>query len=199
MISFINSECRVPKKNRRDKKAFLSDQGKEIEENNRMGKNRALFKKIRDTKRTFQSLIGTIKDRNDLNIQETKIMASGLITSWQMDGKQWKQWLTLFLGAPNSLQMVTIALKLKDTYFLLGRKAMTNLDSTLESKDFANKGPSSQSYVFFPVVIYGYESWTIKKAESQRINAFELWCCRRLESPLDFQEINPVNPKGNQS
>ena len=114
-----------------------------------MGKNRALFKKIRDTKRTFQSLIGTIKDRNDLNIQETKIMASGLITSWQMDGKQWKQWLTLFLGAPNSLQMVTIALKLKDTYFLLGRKAMTNLDSTLESKDFANKGPSSQSYVFF--------------------------------------------------
>ena len=184
---------------RRDKKGFLSDQGKEIEENNRMGKNRALFKKIRDTKRTFQSLIGTIKDRNDLNIQETKIMASGLITSWQMDGKQWKQWLTLFLGAPNSLQMVTIALKLKDTYFLLGRKAMTNLDSTLESKDFANKGPSSQSYVFFPVVIYGYESWTIKKAESQRINAFELWCCRRLESPLDFQEINPVNPKGNQS
>ena len=52
---------------------------------------------------------------------------------------------------------------------------------------------------FFPVVIYGYGSWTIKKAESQRINAFELWCCRRLESPLDFQEINPVNPKGNQS
>ena len=95
-------------------------------------------------------------------------------------GKQWKQWLTLFLGAPNSLQMVTIALKLKDTYFLLGRKAMTNLDRTLESKDFANKGPSSQSYVFFPVVIYGYESWTIKKAERLRIDAFELWCWRRL-------------------
>ena len=72
---------------RRDKKAFLSDQGKEIKENNRMGKNRALFKKIRDTKGTFQSLMGTIKDRNDLNIQETKIMVSGPMISWQIDGK----------------------------------------------------------------------------------------------------------------
>ena len=72
---------------RRENKAFLSDQGKEIKENNRMGKNRALFKKIRDTKGTFQSLMGTIKDRNDLNIQETKIMVSGPMISWQIDGK----------------------------------------------------------------------------------------------------------------
>ena len=72
---------------RRDWKAFLNNQFKKIEENNRMGKTRDLFKKIRDTKGTFQSLMGTIKDRNDLNIQETKIMVSGPMISWQIDGK----------------------------------------------------------------------------------------------------------------
>ena len=56
-----------------------------------------------------------------LNIQKTKIMASGPITSWEIDGKQWKQWLTLILGAPKSLQMVTAAMKLKDTYSLEGK------------------------------------------------------------------------------
>ena len=56
-----------------------------------------------------------------LNIQKTKIMASGPITSWQIDGKQWKQWLTLFSGAPKSLQMVTVAMKLKDVYSLEGK------------------------------------------------------------------------------
>ena len=60
---------------------------------------------------------------------------------------------------------------------LLGRKAMTNLDSILKSRDyFVNKGPSSQGYIVFPVVMYGCESWTVKKAERQRIDAFELWC-----------------------
>ena len=83
----IHSNAEFQRIARRDKKAFLSDQGKEIKENNRMGKNRALFKKIRDTKGTFQSLMGTIKDRNDLNIQETKIMVSGPMISWQIDGK----------------------------------------------------------------------------------------------------------------
>ena len=62
---------------------------------------------------------------------------------------------------------------------LLGRKAMTNLNNILKSRDIANKGPSSQSYGF-PVVMYGCESWTIKKAEHQRIDTFELWCWRRL-------------------
>ena len=64
-------------------------------------------------------------------------------------------------------------------HLLLGRKAMTNLDSILKSRDIASKGLSSQSYGF-PVVIYGCESWTIKKTEHQRIDAFELWCWRRL-------------------
>ena len=63
---------------------------------------------------------------------------------------------------------------------------------------FANKCPSSQSYGFFPVVMYGYENWTIKKAESRRTDAFELWCWRRLESPLACKEIQLVHPKGNQ-
>ena len=63
---------------------------------------------------------------------------------------------------------------------------------------FANKGPSSKA-MFFPVVVYGCESWTIKKAECQKIDAFKLWCWRRLESFLDCKEIQPVHPKGNQS
>ena len=63
---------------------------------------------------------------------------------------------------------------------------------------FSIKGPFSQSYGF-PVVMYGCESWTIKKAECRRVDAFELWCGRRLESPLDCKEIQLVNPKGNQS
>ena len=82
---------------------------------------------------------------------------------------------------------------------LLGRKAMTNLDSPLKIRDITNKGPYSQSYGF-PVVIYGCESWTIKKTEGQRIDAFEPWCWRRLflEDSLDTKEIKPVNSKGNQ-
>ena len=68
-----------------------------------------------------------------LNIQKTKIMASGPITSWQIDGEQWKQRQTLFLGAPKSLQMVIAAMKLRR--LLLGRKAMTKLDSILKSRD----------------------------------------------------------------
>ena len=76
--------------------------------------------------------------------------------------------------------MLTAAMKLRR--LLLGRKVMTNLDSILKSRDyFVNKGPSSQSYMVFPVVMYGCESWTIKKAE-RRIDAFELWCWRRLLS-----------------
>ena len=77
---------------------------------------------------------------------------------------------------------------------------MTNLDSTLKNRDIAL--PTKVYLVkamVFPVVMYGYESWTIKKAEHQRIDAFELWCWRRFLSPLDFKEIQPVHPKGNQS
>ena len=77
---------------------------------------------------------------------------------------------------------------------------MTNLDSILKSRVITL--PTKVCIVkamVFPVVVYGCESWTIQKAERQRIDAFELWCWRRLLSPLDCKEIKPVNPKGNQS
>ena len=77
---------------------------------------------------------------------------------------------------------------------------MTNLDSTLKSRDITL--PTMIRLVktmVFPVVMYGCESWTIMKAEHRSIDAFELWCCRSLESPLDCKEIKPLNPKGNQS
>ena len=81
---------------------------------------------------------------------------------------------------------------------LLGRKIMTNLDSILKTRDIT--WPTKVLLVKasgFPVVMYGCESWTTKKVERWRIDAFELWCWRRLESPLDSKEIQPVHPKGN--
>ena len=95
-------------------------------------------------------------------------------------GKQWKQCQTLFLGAPKSLQMVICSHEVKRR-LLLGRKVMTNLDSVLKSRDITL--PTKVHLVkamVFPVVIYGCEGWTVKKAEHWRIDAFELWCWRRL-------------------
>ena len=95
-------------------------------------------------------------------------------------GKQWKQCQTLFFWAPKSLQMVIAAMRLKDAYSLV-RKVMTNLDSTLKSRDITL--PTKVYLVkamVFPVVMYGCESWAIKKAEHRSIDAFELWCWRRL-------------------
>ena len=94
-------------------------------------------------------------------------------------GKQWKQCQTLFWGAPKSLQMVTAAMKLKDAYSLEGK--LSNLDSIFKSRDITL--PTKVCLVkamVFPVVMSGWESWTIKKAECQRIDPFELWCWRRL-------------------
>ena len=98
-----------------------------------------------------------------LNIQKTKIMASGPITSWQIDGEQWKQFQTLFFWAPKSLQMAIAAMK---RHLLLGRRVMTNLDSILKSTDITL--PTKVCLVkamVFPAVMYGCESWTIKKGE----------------------------------
>ena len=82
---------------------------------------------------------------------------------------------------------------------LLGRKAMRNLDSILKSRDIAVLTEIHiVKAVVFPVVIYGCKSWTIKKAECQRIGAFELWCWRKLLKALDSREIKPVNSKGSQ-
>ena len=127
-------------------------------------------------------------------------MASGPITSWQIDGEKWKQWQILFSWAPESLQMVTATMKLKDACLLLGRKAMTNLDSILRSRDIAV--PVKVCLVkamVFPVVMYGCESWTINKAECWRTDAFCTVVLKTLESPLDCKEIQPVHLKGDQS
>ena len=115
-------------------------------------------------------------------------------------GKQWKQWQTLFWGAPKITADGDYSHEIKRC-LLLGRKAMTNLDSILKSRDITL--PTNVHLVkamVFPVVMYGCESWTIKKAESQRIDAFELWFWRRLlrvpwtarrsNQPI-LKEINP--------
>ena len=94
-------------------------------------------------------------------------------------GKQWKQWKTIF-GAPKSLQMVTAAMKLKDAYSLEESYDQPKQHIKKHRHYFVNKGLFSQGYVFFPIVMYGCESWTIKKAECQRTDAFELRCWRRL-------------------
>ena len=90
---------------------------------------------------------------------------------------------------------------MKLRHFLLGRKVMTNLDRVLKNRDITL--PTKVHLVkamVFPVVMYGCESWTIKKAEHRRIDAFELWCWRRLlRSPLDCKGVQPVHPKGDQS
>ena len=93
--------------------------------------------------------------------------------------KQWKQSQTLFFWAPKSLQMVIAAMKLKDRF--LGRKVMSNLDNIFKSRDItlSTKVRLVKAMVF-PVVMYGCESWTVKKAEHGRTDAFELWCWRRL-------------------
>ena len=86
------------------------------------------------------------------------------------------------------------------SHLLIRRKVMTNLDSILKTRAITlQKNVCLFKAMVFPVVMYGCESWTIKKAEHRRIDAFELWCWRRLESPLDCKEIQPVHSKGYQS
>ena len=111
-----------------------------------------------------------------------KIMASGPITSWQIDGETMETVIDFILGGGprKSLQMVTAAMKLKDAHSLEG-KVMTNPDSILKSRD--SSLPTMVHLVkamVFPVVMYGCECWALKKAELQRIDVFKLWCWRRL-------------------
>ena len=115
-----------------------------------------------------------------LNIQKTKIMASGPITSRQIDGET-VETVTDFIFLGSKITADGHCSHEIKRYFLLGRKAMTNIDSILKSRDITL--PTKVCLVkamVFPVVMYGCESWPIKKAECQRIDAFELWCWRRL-------------------
>ena len=137
-----------------------------------------------DSEEELKSLLRKVKEESEkvglkLNIQKTKIMTFNPITSWEIDGETVKTVSDLLFGAPKSLQMVTAAMKLKDAYSL--EEVMTNLDSILKSRDITL--PTKVHLVkamVFPEVMYGCESWTIERAESQRMDAFELWCWRRL-------------------
>ena len=135
-----------------------------------------------------------------LNIQKTKIMASGPITSWQIDGETMET-VTDFIFWGSKITADGDCSHEMKRYLLLGRRAMINLDSILKSRDitFVNKGHIVKAMVF-SVVKYGCESWTIKKAECRRIDAFELWCWRRLlrvpwtariSNQSILKEINP--------
>ena len=132
-----------------------------------------------------------------LNIQKTKIIASGPITWWQIDGEI----VTDFILFDSKITVDGDCSHEIKICLLLGRKAMTNLDSILKIRNITllTKVHLVKAMVL-PIVMFGCENWTIKKAECWRIDAFELWCWRRLlKSPLECREIQPVHPKGNQS
>ena len=123
-------------------------------------------------------------------------MASGPIPSWEIDGDS-VETVSDFIFWGSKVTVDGDCSHETKRRLLLGRKVMTNLDSILKSRDITV--PTKVRLVkamVFPVVMYGCESWTVKKAERQRIDAFELWCWRRL---LDCKEIQPVHSKGDQS
>ena len=120
----------------------------------------------------------------NLNIQKTKIMASGPITSWQIDGETVETVTDFILGGSKITADGDYSHEIKRC-LLLGRKVMTNLDGILKSRDItlSTKVRLVKAMVF-PVVMYGCQSWTIKKAKCRRVDAFELWCWRRLSRVL---------------
>ena len=133
----------------------------------------------------LKSLLMKVKEESEkvglkLNIQKTKIMVSGPITSWEIDGETVETVLDFILGGSKITSDSDCSHEIKRP-LLLGRKVMTNLDSIFKSRDITL--PTRVCLVkamVFPVVMYGCENWTVKKAERQRIDAFELWCWRRL-------------------
>ena len=126
-------------------------------------------------------------------------MASGPITSWDIDGETVETVSDFILGGSKITADGDCSHEIKRR-LILGRKVMTNLDSIFKSRDITL--PTKVHLVkamVLPVVMYGCKCWTVKKAERQRTDAFELWCWRILESLLDCKEITPLHSKGNQS
>ena len=138
-----------------------------------------------ESEEELKSLLMKVKEESEkaglkLDIQKMKIMASGPITSWQIDGET-VETVTDFIFLGSKITADDDCSHEIKRCLLLGRKAMTNLDSVLKSRDITLPAKVHLvKAVVFPVVMYGCESWTIKKAECQRIDAFELWCWRRL-------------------
>ena len=140
---------------------------------------------VAESKKELKSLLMKVKEESEkaclkLNIQKTKIMASGLITLWQIDGETVETVTDLIFLNSKITADGDCSHEIK-RHLLLGRKAMTNLDSILKSRDITLLTMVRLvKFMVFQVVMYGCECWTIKKAECQRIDAFELWCWRRL-------------------
>ena len=157
-----------------------------------------------ESEEELKSLLMKMKEESEkvglkLNIQKPKIMASGPTTSWQIDGET-VETVADFIFLNSKITADGDCSHEIKRCLLLGRKVMINLDSILKSRDItlSTKNCLIKAMVF-PVVMYGCESWTIEKAEHQRIDAFEPWCWRKLKSPLDCKEIQPVHSKGDQS
>ena len=138
-----------------------------------------------ESEEELKSLLMKVKEESEkvglkLNIQKTKIMASDPITSWEIDGETVETVSDFILGGSKITTDGDCSHEIKRR-LLLGRKVMTNVDSIFKSRDItlSTKVRLIKAMVF-PVVTYGCENWTVKKAEHQRINAFELWCWRRL-------------------
>ena len=134
-----------------------------------------------ESEEELKSLLMKVKEESEkvglkLNIQKTKIMASGPITSWQIDGESVETVVDFILGGSKITADGDCSHEIKRR-LRLGRKVMTNLDSVFKSRDIilSTKVRLVEAMVF-PVVMYGCESWTVKKAERRRIDAFELWC-----------------------
>jgi len=146
-----------------------------------------------ESEEELKSLLMKVKVESEkvglkLNIQETKIMASGPTTSWEIDGETVETVSDFIILGSEITADADCSHEIKSR-LLLGRKVMTNLDSILKSRDKKKKKSRDITLstkvhlvkaIVFPVVMYGCESWTVKKAERRRIDAFELWCWRRL-------------------
>ena len=151
----------------------------------------------------LKSLLLKVKEESEkvglkLNIQKTMIMASGPITSWEIDGETVETVSDFILGGSKITADGDCSHEIKRR-LLLGRKVMTNLDSILKRDITLPTKVHLVKAMVFPVVMYGCESWTVKKAEHWKIDALEIWCWRLFESSLDCEEIQPVHPKGDQS
>ena len=139
---------------------------------------------VAESEEKLKSLLMKVKEENEkaglkLNIQKIKIMASGPITSWQIEGEEVEA-VTNFVFLGSKITADGDHSHEIKKHLLLGRKAVTNLDSILKSRITLPTKVHIVKALGFPVVMYGCESWTIKKAGHQRIDAFELWCWRRL-------------------
>ena len=152
-----------------------------------------------ESEEELKSLLMKVKKESEkiglkLYIQKTKIMAPDPITSWQIDGETVETVSDFILGGSKITADSDCSQEIKRC-LLLGRKVMTNLDSVLKSRDITL--PTKVRLVkamVFAVVVYGRESWTVKKAEHQRIDAFELWCWRRLFLESLGLQGDPTSP-----